>query len=159
MVYILDGYNVLRRMQDLGSSLVGESRESLIDFLSRYKPQGRNSVIVFFDGYGNLTRSYGKIKILFSRDISADEHILAFLKKEQRGNHYYLVTDDRDLGFKARNFDALIVSVTDFIRPVFKKKIKKEKESSDKISPFSSQAYEINKELEDLWLRRKRNTG
>ncbi len=159
MVYLLDGCNVLKRMQDLGSSLVDNSRESLVKFLTYYKPQGRNSTIVFFDGYGNIAANYGKIKILFSKDISADESILDFLKRDQRNNYYYLVTDDRDLGFKARNFSAKIISVIEFIEPVFKKKRRKEKEKSDKINPLSSQAYEINKELEDIWLKRKRNTG
>ncbi|MDP8253988.1 MAG: NYN domain-containing protein [Candidatus Kaelpia aquatica] len=159
MFYLLDGYNILRRMQDLYPGVVGESRESLAGFLSRYKPQGKNGAIVFFDGYGNMSNSYGKIEILFSKDISADEHILEFLKKNQKQKDYYLVTDDRDLGFKARNFDARVISVADFVGTIFKKKRKTREESGDKISPFSSQAYEINKELEDLWLKRKRNTG
>ncbi|MDP8217080.1 MAG: NYN domain-containing protein [Candidatus Kaelpia imicola] len=159
MLYLLDGYNVLRRMQDLYPGIAGENKESLISFLSHYKPQGRNNAIVFFDGYGDMSNSYGKIKVLFSRDISADEHILEFLKKSQKQKCYYLVTDDRELGFKAGNFDARVIAVTDFVGAVFKRKRREEKESSDKISPFSPQAYEINKELEDLWLKRRRNTG
>jgi predicted RNA-binding protein with PIN domain len=159
MVYILDGCNVLKRMQDLGVTLIRDNRESLLDFLLRYKPQGRNDVIVFFDGYGNISGNYGKIKVLFSRDISADEQILGFLKRGKEKQRYYLITDDRELGFKARNFNAKIIAVADFIGPVFKKKIRKDREKGEKIDPLSSQAYEINKELEDIWLRKKGSTG
>ncbi|HEO63746.1 MAG TPA: hypothetical protein ENN78_00560, partial [Candidatus Omnitrophica bacterium] len=72
--YLLDGYNVLKKIEELTGGAVKENRKSLVNLIVTAKPQGKNDLIIVFDGHGDEACSCGKIKIFFSRNITADEY-------------------------------------------------------------------------------------
>ncbi|MDD5613490.1 MAG: NYN domain-containing protein [Candidatus Omnitrophica bacterium] len=151
--YLLDGYNVLKKLEDLTNGSAKESRKSLINLIATARPQGKNDLIVVFDGHGEEACSCGKIKILFSRNITADEYIIGILKKDVRNKYYRLVSDDKELQFKAKNYGADIIPVSDFVASCFKRKAKYS--IGDKERLRSADIGRINKELEEIWLKRK----
>ncbi len=155
-MYILDGYNILRKQGlKVGALRIKEDIPSLLEFLSRYKPQGRNKVIIVFDGYGDNVRKYDNISVVFSHASSADDYIVKFLESREKNCFLKVVTDDRDLGLKCRNLGAKLLKVDEFISPIVKKMDnKKQKMFHEKINLFSKEAQDIRKELEKIWLKK-----
>jgi len=155
LCFLLDGYNILKKMPQITGYKIKEDRVSFINFINRFHPQGRNKVVIIFDGYGNEQPKYVNINVLFSGDISADDYIVKILGRKDKKCYYYVVTDDRQLQFRAKNSQAEVLSVRDFLKPVFKRmEAKGRKMRQEKISEYSKEAQEIKKELERIWLKK-----
>ena len=155
LYYLLDGYNILNQLPRLINYKIKEERRSLINFIEKYSPEGKNGLLIVFDGYGTEKSGYSKIKIVFSRDISADDFIVKFLSRVEKKKQYRVVTDDRELGFRVKSLGSSVLKVKDFILPAWNKKKKPRLRQEEKISPFSKEAELIRKELEELWLKKK----
>ena len=155
LCFLLDGYNILKKIPQITDYKIKEDRPSFINFISRFHPQGRNKAIIIFDGYGDEQLKYVKIDVLFSKDISADDYIVKMLGRKGEKCYYCVVTDDRQLQFRAKNSEAKVLSVDDFLKPAFKKmKARGEKNHQEKINEYSKEAQEIKKELERIWLKK-----
>lgn len=155
-LYIIDGYNLLYRLNEITSKHA--CREHLVDFLVRVKPQGNNTAIIVFDGYGEGNYSRGKIQIVFSKSHSADAYILNLLAQKKYKNAR-VVSEDRELISKAKILGAEIITSSEFLKMGFKKGKSGERkiqEGYDKPSLLSFQALEIRKELEKVWLQKKK---
>ncbi len=153
--YVIDGYNVLHRLSDIFSKSV--TREQLLDFLIQFHPQGRNRVVVVFDGYGTANFLSGNIQIVYSKSYSADDYILHLLKTN-RYKHVKVVSDDRELRARAKILGAKVVASGDFLKIGLKRKatsVKRDASQTEKPSLLSVQAFQIKKELEKVWLKKK----
>lgn len=153
--YVIDGYNVLHRLSDILSKTV--TREQLLDFLVQFRPQGRNSTVVVFDGYGTHNFGGEKIQIVYSKSCSADDYIL-YLLKTNRYKHVNVVSDDKELRARAKMLGAKVVTSVDFLKVGLKKKTISTKSNighAEKPSLLSVQALRIRKELEKVWLKKK----
>lgn len=153
--YVIDGYNLLKRLRNNSQPGI-EDRSSLLKFLSEYSSRRKVQITIVFDGYGYERLDYLKVKVCFSRDISADEYILSFLKDKTRKKNYRVVTDDLELRFKLKNLGIEVMEVNKFFclaeKKVSPKVIGKIRE---KPSLYSKQAQELRKELEEIWIQKK----
>ena len=52
--YLIDGYNVLKQMPELTGKSLRSGRDGLIRFIRTKKPQGKNEVIIVFDGKSDI---------------------------------------------------------------------------------------------------------
>lgn len=98
MPIYVDGFNAIHTL-----GLVGEKKaqiELLIEMLSQRFP---NQIAhIFLDGFPTqIKSSSSSIRLHFSLDKTADEHILTFLKKKTSSS-IFLFTNDQDLGNKAK---------------------------------------------------------
>lgn len=155
LCFLLDGYNILKKIPQITNYKMKEDRSSFVNFISRFHPQGENKAIIIFDGYGDEQLKYVKVDVLFSKDISADDYIVKMLGRKDKKCYYCVVTDDRQLQFRAKNAEAKVLSVRNFLKPAFKRiKAERRKIHQEKISEYSKEAQEIKKELERIWLKK-----
>ena len=151
--YILDGYNVISQTR-FSKPKLKDSRQTLIRFIEILRPQGsrQNKVTVVFDGKKDMFSPpfRSEVKVVFSRNESADEWIKKYVEKTARPKNCVVVTDDKEIKFFVRALGAKVISVKDFTgntRKKFSPKIKEEKVLS------SGEARKITKELEKIWLK------
>lgn len=151
--YLLDGYNIINQVQFAGLQLK-DRRKSLIRFIETLHPQGsrRNKVTVVFDGKKDVfsppVRS--EIKVIFTRNESADDWIKRFVEKTAQPKQCLVVSDDKEIRFFVRALGAKIISVNEFIDKVRKKNQPAETEEA---SLSLEKKREITKELERIWLK------
>jgi predicted RNA-binding protein with PIN domain len=156
--YIIDGYNVLKQLSNITKIKVSTKAEGLVSFLFSYHPQGskRNKVTIIFDGYGEINSQFREkgINVIYSKKISADDYIISYIKKMGRITNIKMVSDDRELRYRAKILGAKVVNVDEFLKPVVKKKEKRKAIREDKPSLYSKKAQEITSYLEKIWLRK-----
>ena len=78
LYYLIDGYNVIRQMSFLSGKTLRGEREGLIRFIEQKKPQGKNEITIVFDGQKGVSsppQQNSEIKVIFTKNISADEKI------------------------------------------------------------------------------------
>jgi predicted RNA-binding protein with PIN domain len=138
-----------------------------LEFIRTQKPCGssKNKVTVIFDGYPPAVfkagYDYPQAEIIFSRDSSADDMIMAILEKAMNCRVIVVVSDDKQIKFFAKAYRAKAIGIEEFLKPTIpearlisrKKKFKTKKADLLKPELSCSQITKINKELESLWLR------
>ena len=142
--YLLDGYNITNQMDLFQGSSLQKSREKLIRYIQIKKPQGRNQVTIVFDGKKDVIdypMDTSPVQVVFTHNISADEHIIRLIEKSDNPKLVVAVSDDREIQERARMAGAQAVWVKDFFKPKKKGKIEKDKELS------FDELQEIEKEL------------
>jgi len=154
-IYIIDGYNLMYRLSEVSGK--PPSREQVLELFIKFRPQGRNKVIVVFDGYGQGSSQRGKISVIYSKSRSADEYILKLIEDKKQEN-VRVVSDDRELLRKAKLLGAGVVGSGEFLKASIGKKnrLRHIHQAYEKPSLLSTQALEIRKELEKVWLQRKK---
>ena len=161
--YLLDGYNMVMRIPELlkkeGGVSFEASREGLVDFLSRYRPQGnaQNPATLVFDGYAAMKLNWERlrqeaIQIIFSEGESADDRIVSMIGKS--GPQTIVVTDDRELSLRVKELRAKSISVQEFIAKVVDKhkKVSEAEDTKKKLTPKEEQS--ITEELKKIWLKK-----
>src|SRR3989338_10813375 len=154
--FILDGYNILLRSRQFNrfsdSDEMSGARQKLIQFLERERPQGsvRNRVTIVFDGRADVIGdwrgvSHQGIRVIFTEGESADDRILELIEEEKEPSQTVIVTDDRELSYRARQFRVKPLSVKDFLA-----KRKPEENSPADVDP--DEAREITRQLAKFWL-------
>ena len=160
--YVLDGYNVIRQSPALMAGGLESSRDRLVLWLETQRPQGspRNQVTVVFDGRSGIVDSSSRspIKVVFSSDETADEHIKRLVeeRRKQREN-LVVVTNDRAIQFAVRSAGARVMSVEDFLGNVKSHQdhpLKSSKSKGVRETKYISKTLEhkITKDLEKVWL-------
>lgn len=163
MHFVLDGYNILMRLPELfkRSSVSFEaSREGLVNFLSRYRPQGsvKNRVTVVFDGYAALKLNWGRLRqegveIIFSEEASADDRIVSFLKQGSHPKEIVVVTDDRELSLRVQDLEAKVLSIKEFIAKILAKQSRDSAHSSEEKKLSVEEERKITEELKRRWVK------
>ncbi len=157
--FILDGYNLLMRSgrfsRVLDSEEICVARQKLIQLITRERPQGsaRNRVTIIFDGKADVIGDWRGtphqgIRIIFTEGESADDRILKLIEGEKEPGQTVIVTDDRELSYRARQLRAKTLPVKEFLA----KRKSKESSCSDL---DSDQAREITQELTERWLGKR----
>ena len=158
--YILDGYNVINKIDFFSRQKLPDARAALIHFIEVNRPHGslRNSITIVFDGKDGVTSCGGtqEVVVVFSRGKSADEHIKEMVGNARQPRAIQVVTDDRDIAFSCRQHGATIMTVHDFIGKGRSKHNKEKKRSSIASELSYSQSKEITEELSKIWLREKK---
>jgi len=126
----------------------------LVNFIERNNLRGsaNNKVTIVFDGQvgilDNVVR--GWIKVIFSKGESADSKIKSLVQEAANPKNIIVVSDDRDIQYAVRAMGAKICSVKDFTEKANKKVVVDRGKNISKTMEF-----QINKELSDLWLKKK----
>lgn len=154
--FIIDGYNLIKQAPHLDKANLEGSRKALISLLSLYQPQGskRNRVTVVYDGRQGSFFAPGSsslVGIIFTQGESADDKIKRMIEKSENPRNIIVVTNDREIQRFARQNNAQVKTVEDFLAKCDcpKPKVKVD----DKIiGPL--EAAEINEEMKKIWLRK-----
>lgn len=152
--FILDGYNIIRKIPNLSSKKVKQAREELIRLIEEKRLTGskRNRVTIVFDGDSDNSASKKKlpsngVEIIFAKD--ADEKIRDIIKKGSNPKEILVITDDRELQDSVKILGANVQDLESFLEKLKKPKIIVE----DPKLEFSSKIKaDITEELKRIWL-------
>jgi predicted RNA-binding protein with PIN domain len=158
-------------MPELTGKSLRSGRDGLVRFIRTKKPQGKNEVTVVFDGKSDIrnpqratadinpvrntnylqkNKISNGVKIIFTKEVSADEKIKQLVEKSPRPNQIVVVTDDKEIRYCVRPCGAKVISVREFIGKVTEDKGKR---SIEKTLLSSEEESKITKELEKIWLK------
>ena len=165
--YLLDGYNIIHQIPGLANGKLEDQRKNLSKWIETHRPQGslNNEVIIVFDGKSEFfsQMQVSEVKVVFSQDESADEKIKRMVSDATHKKSIVVVTNDREIQYAVRAQGAKTMSVEIFMA----KAIKSEKESpSSAITTTPAKSgkniseslkFEITQELQNIWLRSKKN--
>ena len=120
--YILDGYNIAHKITSLQTGSIQQSRDRLLRYIRTKHPQGsiKNKVTVVFDGNADIVdqpQNEHSIEVIFTHNVSADDHIIHLIKKSTNPKIIVVVSDDREVQNRAITLGAKIVEVKDFLMP------------------------------------------
>jgi predicted RNA-binding protein with PIN domain len=150
--FILDGYNLIKKIPEFSSKKIRHAREDLIRLIEEKRLTGskRNRVTVVFDGYSDDFSSKRQIpfEIIFAKD--ADEKIRDIIKKVDNPKEIVVITDDRQLQDSVRLLGAKVQNLESFLE-----KLKRPKAITEDLKlEFSPKLKdEITEELKKIWLR------
>lgn len=149
--YIIDGYNLLHKIRALNNS--SSPQLDLIQYIKTKHLTGsrNNKVTIVFDGYDSdsscIEREY---RIIFSKNITADEVIKDIVSKRKNKNQIVVVSDDREIISHARQEGVKTKNTRQFLSN--RSKSKQGNANDDRpLSPSS--IMEINDELKKIWLK------
>ena len=119
MVWLLDGYNVIRRDPELSALDRGsleEGRQALLRLVAHAAGGSADDFIVVFDGVRATTAPPGgrRVRVIFSRPPDKADDVLARLAR-QHGPGATVVTSDRTVQDAARRGRAAAVSAESFL--------------------------------------------
>jgi predicted RNA-binding protein with PIN domain len=109
MKIIIDGYNLMYRMEVTGS--LEQKREKVLEALAQFLSINPNEMLVVFDGRNNPSTQRGKevkygIKIFYSaQGETADDYIMEMISKRTgKARTYLIVSSDREItNFAVKN--------------------------------------------------------
>jgi predicted RNA-binding protein with PIN domain len=157
----------MKKIPDLSQRRLEDGRAGLIRFIRERRPQGsdRNSITVVFDGQEDVVGAVeplNDVRVVFSRGMSADDHIREGVEHASDPQNIICVTDDRELALACRHRGARIWSVDEFVSKGYKEETTAARRSQDKRrregdgkAISQTVARKIDQELEALWVRKK----
>ena len=121
--YVIDGYNITHHPEFSNNipKSNNDSRLALVYLIHKKKLCGsqNNKVWVVFDGFpdqSNLDLNCANIEVVFSRRESADDRIKKIIEKSSNPKCLVVVSDDKEIIFYAKGFNARVLSVRAFIQ-------------------------------------------
>ena len=149
MLFVLDAYNIIGKMRLRREADV---RCAFLRFLLRHPISfsRKNRIVVVFDGHRNpdIISEFPYFEIVFSGEDTADRKIEAFLIRN-RPSAGFVVSDDREVRFYARQAGVSFLSVSEFLSW---QEQEEDKETEKEEIPAEDKR-EINEELYRLWLK------
>ncbi len=146
--FVIDGYNLVHKISKIKES--DTPCHNLLSLIYHKKLTGsvNNKVLIVFDGrkppYNIIDFQY---KVLFSGNRSADDLIIDEIKRAKNKKQIVVVSDDQELGRKAKMLEAKVRRVDSFISG----KQKSRQDTNKKEIKYSIQR-EITEELRKIWL-------
>ena len=116
MPYFLDGNNLIGRARRTARPTEAD-RSALVAEVAERLRRSKASAVLFFDGAGERTSTLGSLSIRAAGG-SADEAILREIERSRAPGEIVVITADRDLSRRARDFGAKHTSPEDFWRRV-----------------------------------------
>ena len=149
MLFVLDAYNIIGKMRLRRET---DIRRAFLRFLLRHPISfsKKNRIVVVFDGHRNpdIISKFPYFEIVFSGEDTADRKIEAFLIRN-RPSAGFVVSDDREVRFYARQAGVASLSVSEFLSW---QEQEEDKETEKEEIPAEDKR-EINEELYRLWLK------
>jgi predicted RNA-binding protein with PIN domain len=132
--YIIDGNNLIGKIPELIKIQRKEkqtSREKLVLMMQRYFQDKKAIVSLHLDGYPGEKINAGKIKIIYSENITADEKIKKQIEKSKSPKTTTVITSDSNLSQFARVCSCKVISSEDFAKQLNKKSTDEEQSIID----------------------------
>ena len=119
MLWLIDGYNVIRRDPELAGldrQSLEEGRRGLLQLVARLAREGRDDFAVVFDGarVAGVPSLAGRVRVIFSRPPERADDVLIRIAR-QRGAGVTVVTSDREIQNAARRVRAAVVPADVFL--------------------------------------------
>ncbi|MCK5580228.1 MAG: NYN domain-containing protein [Candidatus Omnitrophica bacterium] len=160
--FIIDGYNVIKRIPELADRTLEDGRSSLIHFLEIHRPQGslKNDVIVVFDGRSDVwgPQKASFVKVFFTSDETADEKIKRMVDGHPNKKSVVVVTEDREIQYYVRASGAKVLGVYEFLDKAGEKGFPaagKKGFSQEHKNVSKNVEAKINAEMEKIWLKER----
>ncbi|MCP4268058.1 MAG: NYN domain-containing protein [Candidatus Brocadiaceae bacterium] len=126
MDIIVDGYNVIFKVSELGYSTekcdIEKLRNRFLAILEQYKEKRKHKLIVVFDGKGTGNSSEIRaagIDVVFSREhLDADEEIKRMVGNSKNPRHITVITSDRDIEQYVKKYGCKVVDPISFYRDI-----------------------------------------
>ena len=162
--YIIDGCNIIHNplFSRTSNEAPNDKRPALLELINSKKLTGslRNKVIVVFDGFPShdcalrLDQVRKEISVIFSGKVTADETIRRIVEGSEDAKGSVIVSDDKEIKFLARLFQAQWQSVEKFLR-LKKESHRKASHRQDACESGISytEMQRINQELRQIWLK------
>ncbi|HHT9120973.1 MAG TPA: NYN domain-containing protein [Candidatus Hypogeohydataceae bacterium YC41] len=163
MLNIIDGYNFIFKIPRLEALIesvsLEKAREELLSLLSRYKLISKQDFTVVFDGRGQKEYQSGSlpassefqgVKVLFSKDVTADEDIISLMQVFPNPKEITIVTSDNGILNAARRRGCHTSHPEEFYKKITHT-LKKEKFTSTR-EP-SSKFQELQEHEVKYWLK------
>lgn len=99
-IYLIDGNNLIGKIAALSILQKKDrqsAREKLVFMLDRYLAKYKYSVFLHLDGYPGERLSSGKMKIIYSEKLTADEKIKKQIENSTSRRNITLVSSDNNL--------------------------------------------------------------
>jgi predicted RNA-binding protein with PIN domain len=115
--YIIDGNNLIGKIPSLQSIHKKDpqgSRERLYNIITEYFRAKKCETIIFFDGYEKDPLRHSKIKIVYSDNRTADDHIRNYITNSNSRSQITLISSDGPLGSFARKCSCKVILSEDF---------------------------------------------
>lgn len=113
MPYLLDGNNLIGSVRRT-SRPSDEDCDALVREIADRLRRTRARAVLFFDGSGRRSGSFGSLTVRFSASSSADDAIVGLIGDARAPQEYVVVTADRGLARRARDAGAKTLSPGDF---------------------------------------------
>ena len=153
--FIVDGYNVLHKTDMAPGADIEYLRDGFVHdvrcFLNSMK--GRNKATVVFDGsprcFTPVKNTDPYVKVIFSVDEEADDVIVRLSAGSKQPKNIIVVTDDRKVKDKVKQYGTQLISSSEFIRKLRSAPLKKCSKEEKEV--LSDKAAAVNRELLDYW--------
>jgi predicted RNA-binding protein with PIN domain len=161
LLYIVDGYNAIKRSSTFDHKILKEARNRFLAWLEHERPHGslRNRLIVVFDGSSEVfgLKEPTSFEVIFTAGESADDKIKKIVADCPDPKEIVVVTDDKDLAFSVRSNGAKIMSTDEFLSKGAhaKKVILRPQNVEPKVSLNIVEREKITEELKKIWLNKK----
>ena len=119
MIWLVDGYNVIRRDPELAAldrQSLEDGRRALVRIVAGLAREGRDDFVVVFDGarISAAPAHQGRVQVIFSRPPERADDVLIRLAR-QRGAGATVVTSDREIQNAARRARVAVVAADVFL--------------------------------------------
>lgn len=155
MKYLIDGYNLIHKIEKLRGRRLRSQRDGLVRLLEMAQAQNRQlkDLTVVFDGQAQVVapRISSAVGVIFSRGKSADKKIKDILESSNYARDIGVVSDDREVRCYAARLGAKKIAVKEFLKRIYPTPLE-QKEHTFKLDDV--EAEKINQELEKIWLNR-----
>lgn len=129
MDIIVDGYNVIFKISELGANTkkcdIEALRNKFLSILTQYKEKRRHKLVVVFDGKGSSVSYKSKISgisVVFPEPgLDADEEIKRMVRNSKRPREIIVVTSDREIKRFVEKYGCKVMGALEFYRDITKK--------------------------------------
>ncbi len=123
ITYIIDGNNLIGKIPNLMKLQQKDkqaSREKLALMIQRYFHNKKTNVTLHFDGHPGPKIHAGKIKLVYSENITADEKIKKQISESKSPKTLTVITADSNLSQFARVCSCKVITSDNFAAQIFK---------------------------------------
>ncbi len=123
--YLIDGNNLIGKIPTLKAFQKKDpqtSREKLYSAISNYFSSKKCEVIIFFDGFEKTPIRHSKVKIDYSDNRTADEHIRTYITNSKSRTQLTLITSDGALGSFGKKCSCVVLLSEEFAKMLEAKK-------------------------------------
>jgi predicted RNA-binding protein with PIN domain len=116
--FVVDGYNLLYALAEMPGGRWEDKRKALLARLASERPQGQNRLTVVFDSRQGLgdRADQGDIRVLYPAGQTADDWIIAYVRKTPNPRVVIVVTDDQGIRQMIRGTGAAWMGTQDFLK-------------------------------------------
>jgi predicted RNA-binding protein with PIN domain len=121
--YLIDGYNLLFALPAFPAGTWEEKRRTLLEWLIKRQPYGRNHATVVFDSREGLGdhHHYDQIEVIYTAGETADDWIIRKTRQSSNARTLVVVSDDQGIRAMIRGTGARWEKASDFVASAVRK--------------------------------------